>query len=56
MGITVNTVTPGFIATASREVGKAFPGTVASAFGHLGDGNVHFHVRAGSRSRPDFLR
>jgi FAD/FMN-containing dehydrogenase len=23
-----------------------FPGTRASGFGHLGDGNVHFHVRA----------
>ena len=25
---------------------RAFPGTSVSAFGHLGDGNVHFHVRA----------
>ena len=31
---------------AARTVDAAFPGTVASAFGHLGDGNVHFHVRA----------
>ncbi len=23
-----------------------FPGTRVNAFGHLGDGNVHFHVRA----------
>ena len=23
-----------------------FPGSSASGFGHLGDGNVHFHVRA----------
>ena len=29
---------PGFIASARREVEQAFPGTVASAFGHLGDG------------------
>ena len=27
-------------------VERAFSGTRASAFGHLGDGNVHFHVRA----------
>ena len=26
---------------------RAFPGVIASGFGHLGDGNVHFHVRAG---------
>ena len=40
---------PRFIADASAEVERAFPGVIASAFGHLGDGNVHFHVRAGSR-------
>jgi FAD/FMN-containing dehydrogenase len=36
---------PKFIDEASKAVEAAFPGTVASAFGHLGDGNVHFHVR-----------
>ena len=41
---------PGFIQAARSEVERAFPGTIASAFGHLGDGNVHFHVRAGSRT------
>ena len=46
---------PNFIAEASVAVERAFPGTVASAFGHLGDGNVHFHVRAGSRSGPDWI-
>lgn len=35
---------PRFIRDASAAVEAAFPGTVASAFGHLGDGNVHFHV------------
>lgn len=45
---------PRFIAEASAAVERAFPGTVASAFGHLGDGNVHFHVRAGARSAPDW--
>ena len=37
---------PRFMVEAARTVDAAFPGTVASAFGHLGDGNVHFHVRA----------
>jgi FAD/FMN-containing dehydrogenase len=36
---------PKFISEASKAVESAFPGTMASAFGHLGDGNVHFHVR-----------
>ena len=45
---------PRFIAEASAAVERAFPGTVASAFGHLGDGNVHFHVRAGTRTAPDW--
>ena len=37
---------PDFIEEASRTVEQAFRGTEAMAFGHLGDGNVHFHVRA----------
>ena len=37
---------PNFMETASRRVEAAFPGVHCSAFGHLGDGNVHFHVRA----------
>jgi FAD/FMN-containing dehydrogenase len=45
---------PRFLTDAAREVERAFPGTVASGFGHLGDGNIHFHVRAGSRSSPDW--
>jgi len=35
-----------FIAETSASVEATFPGTTALAFGHLGDGNVHFHVRA----------
>lgn len=46
---------PGFILHAKDAVERAFPGAVASAFGHLGDGNVHFHVRAGSRATPDWI-
>ena len=46
---------PDFIVDASKIVEQAFPGTVASAFGHLGDGNVHFHVRAGTRAAPGWM-
>lgn len=46
---------PSFIVEAAAAVEQAFPGTVASAFGHLGDGNVHFHVRAGSRAAPEWI-
>ena len=46
---------PAFIVEAAAELEQAFPGVAASAFGHLGDGNVHFHVRAGSRASPDWL-
>ncbi len=37
---------PSFITQAAADAQRAFPGTSASSFGHLGDGNVHFHVRA----------
>jgi len=46
---------PRFMAEAAAEVEKAFPGSHASGFGHLGDGNIHFHVRAGSRGGSDWL-
>jgi FAD/FMN-containing dehydrogenase len=32
-----------------------FPGTRVNAFGHLGDGNVHFNVRAPAGAGPDWL-
>ncbi|RDC60209.1 D-2-hydroxyglutarate dehydrogenase [Alteripontixanthobacter maritimus] len=35
-----------FIEDAVPQVEARFPGTTAVAFGHLGDGNVHFHVLA----------
>ena len=50
---------PRFMTAAAAEVERAFPGAEASAFGHLGDGNVHFHVRAedgGRRRRPAITR
>lgn len=37
---------PDFVDTAIPAVEAAWPGTQALAFGHLGDGNVHFHVLA----------
>lgn len=37
---------PRFMIEAAARVEARFAGTSAGAFGHLGDGNVHFHVRA----------
>ncbi|MEP6784309.1 MAG: FAD-binding oxidoreductase [Sphingomonadales bacterium] len=47
---------PRFMVEAAREIETAFPGTTASAFGHLGDGNVHFHVRAPEGAEADEWR
>lgn len=46
---------PAFLERAAGEVERAFPGTKASGFGHLGDGNIHFHVRAMVRGDGDWL-
>lgn len=35
-----------FVATAASAIEAEFPGTQALGFGHLGDGNIHFHVLA----------
>ncbi len=43
---------PEFIAEAVPKLERDFPGTKAVAFGHLGDGNVHFHVIADSDADP----
>jgi FAD/FMN-containing dehydrogenase len=37
---------PRFVIEAAHKVEARFPGTRVIAFGHLGDGNVHFNVRA----------
>ncbi|MBO6738221.1 MAG: FAD-binding oxidoreductase, partial [Rhizobiales bacterium] len=35
-----------FVETASPSIEHRFPGTLAVGFGHLGDGNIHYHVLA----------
>jgi FAD/FMN-containing dehydrogenase len=45
---------PRFIVDAKEKVEHDFPGVIASGFGHLGDGNIHFHVRAGNHAAPDW--
>ena len=47
---------PEFMTRAATLVEAAFPGVHASAFGHLGDGNVHFHVNAPRGVDPDRWR
>ena len=37
---------PGFALAATAQVESTFPGARVIAFGHLGDGNLHFNVRA----------
>lgn len=37
---------PDFVEMAVPHMEGRFPGTTAIAFGHLGDGNVHFHILA----------
>lgn len=46
---------PRFMIDAAAAVERAFPGTQASGFGHLGDGNVHFHVRPPAGSGEAWL-
>jgi FAD/FMN-containing dehydrogenase len=46
---------PRFLREAAAAVEAAFPGTRASGFGHLGDGNIHFHVRAMGRGGADWV-
>jgi FAD/FMN-containing dehydrogenase len=47
---------PSFMEQAAREVERAFPGTRASGFGHLGDGNIHFHVRAPADAKREWVQ
>ena len=41
-----------FITNASPKIEAAFPGTEVAAFGHMGDGNVHFHVKGPACDNP----
>ncbi|WP_188644553.1 FAD-binding oxidoreductase [Tsuneonella deserti] len=43
---------PSFVEEAVPLVERSWPGTHAVAFGHLGDGNVHFHVIAPPGADP----
>jgi FAD/FMN-containing dehydrogenase len=43
---------PRFMLEAAAAAEARYPGTHALAFGHLGDGNVHFHVRAPAGADP----
>jgi FAD/FMN-containing dehydrogenase len=43
---------PAFVDEAIPLLEASWPGTQAVAFGHLGDGNVHFHVIAPAGSDP----
>ena len=47
---------PRFMEEAAHAVEQAFPGTHASGFGHLGDGNIHFHVRAPAGAGPAWVQ
>lgn len=44
---------PDFLIDAAAAAMTRYPGTHATGFGHLGDGNVHFHVRAPSGADRD---
>jgi FAD/FMN-containing dehydrogenase len=45
---------PDFMIDGAAAVERRFAGVTAGAFGHLGDGNVHFHVRAPAGSGADW--
>nr|WP_314443299.1 FAD-binding oxidoreductase [uncultured Sphingomonas sp.] len=45
---------PAFLTREARQIEQKFAGTEASGYGHLGDGNVHFHVRAPAGSPRDW--
>jgi len=46
---------PAFMESAAAAVEQLFPGTRVIAFGHLGDGNVHFNVRAPAGSGAEWV-
>jgi FAD/FMN-containing dehydrogenase len=46
---------PGFVIEGAKQVEARFPGVRVIAFGHLGDGNIHFNVRGPEGAGPDWL-
>lgn len=44
---------PAFLSQATAAVEAAFPGALVVAFGHVGDGNVHFNVAAREAGADD---
>jgi len=46
---------PAFMEDAAAQVEARFAGTRVNAFGHLGDGNVHFNVRAPVGAAADWV-
>ncbi len=46
---------PRFLVEAGGQVERRFPGCRVSAFGHLGDGNIHFNVRAPEGAGTDWI-
>ncbi|MGE0180597.1 MAG: FAD-binding oxidoreductase [Sphingomonas sp.] len=46
---------PRFLVDGGAAVEERFPGTAMNAFGHLGDGNIHFNVRAPEGVGPDWV-
>lgn len=45
---------PDMVEHLAQLVGQLYPGHEARAFGHLGDGNIHFHVVAPDNAPPDW--
>ena len=46
---------PRFMVEAAQAVEQRFPGCRVNAFGHLGDGNVHFNVRAPADAAAEWV-
>lgn len=46
---------PAFMEDAAAQVEARFAGTRVNAFGHLGDGNVHFNVRAPAGASAEWV-
>jgi len=44
-----------FLIDGGAEIEARFPGTQVTGFGHLGDGNIHFNVRAPAGAGEDWL-